>query len=321
MTTARPVEPPATEGLLLEPLAQLARDAGLDPAGLTSEHAAAQLAVVGPNELAARTTTTFWRLLLQQLVHPLALLLWLAAALATTQSTALSVAILAVIALNAAFALVQERHAEHAVEALAEFLPPHAEVIRDGVRCVVPAREVVPGDLLVLEEGDAICADAKLVAGAVECDFSSVTGESAPVVRQADPPPYDAGTRLIDAPDVVLSGTSCVSGDATALVVRTGMATELGRIAALSSRTTQEPSPARAAGTARGLADRRGRGRGRAGLPAAGHAGRAQPRARPRCSRSACWSPTSPRGCCPRSPSRSPSASPRWRGTAVWSSG
>ncbi|MFC5179386.1 cation-translocating P-type ATPase [Nocardioides taihuensis] len=241
-STARPVVP-APEELLLEPLAQLTADTGFDPAGLTSDEAVQHLADTGPNELVSRAATSFWRLLVRQLVHPLALLLWLAAVLATTQSTALSVAIVAVIALNAAFALVQERHAEHAVAALTEFLPPHAMVVRDGVRREVPAREVVPGDLLLIEEGGAICADAKLVTGTVECDFSAVTGESAPVLRQAGAPAPAEGVRLFETPDVVLSGTSCVSGEATALVIRTGMATELGRIAALSSRTTQEPSP------------------------------------------------------------------------------
>ncbi len=239
MTVAEPAP-----GLLLQPLPTVLSGLETTPAGLSGSAAAARLAQYGPNELVAHPGPSFLTQLVRQLVHPLALLLWLAAALAlVTGAVTLGVAILLVIALNAAFALVQERHAEHAVAALSSYLPPHAVVLRDGRRASVEAREIVPGDVVVVEEGDAICADAKLVSGAVEVDLSAVTGESVPVVRAAGADDGAATHRLVDARDVVLSGTSCTSGEGLAVVVETGMATELGRIAGLSGRTTQEPSP------------------------------------------------------------------------------
>lgn len=231
--------------VLLAPVAEVLRDLASDGTGLSEAEAARRLAESGPNELTVRTSSGLLPAIVRQLVHPLALLLWLAALLAAaTQGPTLAIAIVLVIALNAVFALVQERHAEHAVAALAAYLPPRATVLRDGRRTTVDARTIVPGDLLVIDEGGAICADAKILSGALECDLSSVTGESAPVLRQVVPD-LDAARwdRVIEAEDVVLSGTTCVSGEATALAVHTGMTTELGRIAGLSSRTRHDSSP------------------------------------------------------------------------------
>ena len=212
--------------------------------GLTQAEADRRLAEVGPNALGVRHRSTIWASVGRQLTHPLALLLWVAAILAaTTQGSTLAIAIVAVIALNAAFAVAQERHAEHAVEALASYLPQHATVVRDGQRRDVEAVSIVPGDVLVIEEGEAVCADARLISGALEVDMSAVTGESAPVVRSAADGTGPTSDRVIDARDMVLSGTTCTSGEAHALVVHTGMSTELGRIATLSGRPRTESSP------------------------------------------------------------------------------
>lgn len=227
---------------LLDPMPDLFARLGTDGEGLAPEEAARRLDEVGPNLLTASPGTSLATALLRQLVHPLALLLWVAAALAlTTQGPGLGIAILTVIGLNAAFALVQERHAEHAVAALSAYLPPHAVVVRGGHHVQVDAREIVPGDLVVLEEGESICADARLVAGTVEVDLSAMNGESQPAVRTAGD--RTGEVRLVEARDIVLSGTTCLSGEATALVVHTGMDTELGRIAGLSSRAGHESSP------------------------------------------------------------------------------
>jgi calcium-translocating P-type ATPase len=230
---------------LLAPAADLPRLLGSGPDGLTGEEAARRLADHGPNALVRAPGGGLLVALRRQVVHPLALLLWAAAGLAfATQGATLGTAIVAVVVLNAGFALVQERHAEHAVAALAEYLPPHATVVRDGRRTVVEARLVVPGDVVVLEEGDAVCADARVLSGVVDVDASAVSGESVPVVRRpAEPGRPGAATRVVDAPDVVLSGTTCTAGQAHALVVATGMGTELGRIASLSGRTTRQSSP------------------------------------------------------------------------------
>jgi calcium-translocating P-type ATPase len=225
-----------------EPLGRLQRDLRAAPEGLSTREAARRLVGYGPNELRRRGGRTWPRALAAQFVHPLALLLWLAAALAVASGApALGAAIVAVIVLNAAFAFVQERHAERAIEALARYLPQQAAVRRDGQRVLVAARELVPGDVLLVGEGDRISADARLLRGALDVDMSTLTGESQPVLRAAEF--SDATGPLLEARELVFSGTSCVGGEAEALVFATGMQTELGRIAALSERVEASESP------------------------------------------------------------------------------
>ena len=166
----------------------------------------------------------------------------MAAALAwATGTPRLSIAIATVIFLNAGFAFAQEMQAERAVEALAAFLPERARVRRDGREGEIEARQLVPGDVLLIDEGDSICADARLLTGTLEVDTSTLTGESAPVTRAAGP--ADIGVALLHARDVVFSGTACTGGQAEAVVTATGMRTELGQIAALSQRSGSDQSP------------------------------------------------------------------------------
>src|SRR5699024_5868654 len=96
-------------------------------------------------------------------------------------------AILAVIVLNAGLAFAQEQQAVHAVEALRAYLPPHATVVRDGQEQEIDARDLVPGDLMVVREGERISADARVLSGRVDIDLSALTGESVPVARSAGP--------------------------------------------------------------------------------------------------------------------------------------
>jgi calcium-translocating P-type ATPase len=225
-----------------EALDRLLRDLRSSRDGLTGREAARRLVSVGPNVLAARRGPGWPRELGRQLVHPLALLLWLAAALAQLAGTTpLAVAIVAVIWINALFAFVQERHAERAVEALTAYLPPQARVVRDGHSRVVDATQVVPGDVVLVAEGERVPADARLLTGVVEMDVSALTGESMPVLRSALPGPTT--DPLLLAKDLLFSGTVCTGGECTAVVHATGMRTELGRIAALSQRVEPEPSP------------------------------------------------------------------------------
>ena len=210
--------------------------------GLPAREAVRRAVVYGPNELRRQGRRTWPGELGRQLTHPLALLLWVAAALAAIAGTpVLSAAIVAVVLINATLAFVQEQQAVRAIEALAEYLPAHARVVRDGRPHVVTVSEIVPGDLLLLAEGDRIPADARLVTGALEIDMSTLTGEVLPAFRAAGR--ASAAGPLIEARDLVFSGTTCTSGDATAIVHATGMQTELGRIAALSDRVTVEASP------------------------------------------------------------------------------
>ncbi|MFI8255187.1 cation-translocating P-type ATPase [Streptomyces filamentosus] len=240
----RTVRPPA-EALPFdpsEPLPRLRRELDTGPDGLSAREAARRLAVHGPNEVRRKASAPFWRQAAAQLAHPLALLLWAAAALAFVADLAvLGWAVLAVIVVNAGFALLQERQAERAVETLARYLPEHALVVRDGQALTVEARDLVPGDVIVLEEGDKVPADGRVTEGGVEVDLSMLTGESVPAERVAVAGLL--GAPLLEEPNLVFSGTTCVEGQARAVVFATGDRTELGRIAALSQRTGREPSP------------------------------------------------------------------------------
>ena len=236
-------EPSTKQGIdPTERVELLLRDLRSNRDGLSTREAQRRLLVHGRNELQSRKQTSWLQEVVRQLTHPLALLLWAAAALALVAGiVAVAAAIVVVILINAAFAFAQEMQAERAVEALKQYLPDDVTVIRDGEPKVVDAAELVPGDLLLIEEGERISADARLLTGAVEVDVSTVTGESIPVLRSAEL--ADTRVPLLQARDLVFSGTSCTAGEARALVFATGMQTELGRIAALSERVEREESP------------------------------------------------------------------------------
>ena len=200
----------------------LLRDLHTDLHGLSQREADRRLVRFGRNELVRRGGRRWPRQLAQQFTHPLALLLAAAAVLAVVAGIAvLAAAIVAVIILNAALAFVQERQAEAAIEALKDYLPPHATVIRDGRERLVDAALLVPGDIVALAEGDRVSADARLLRGALELDMSALTGESLPLLRSAE----GDGTEgpLLMASDVVFTGTSCTGGEALGVVFATGM--------------------------------------------------------------------------------------------------
>jgi calcium-translocating P-type ATPase len=226
------------------PANRLLRDLKSAEVGLQPREAQRRLAVYGPNELPRTHEHTFLKNLVRQVTHPLALLLWLAAVLAWLARTpALSAAIIGVIVINAVVAMLQEHQAASAVAALAHYLPPRARVLRAGRIESVLATQVVPGDVLALGEGDRVCADARLISGDVQVDLSTLTGESAPVVRTAEAVPGDVHARLIDAHDAVFSGSTCTSGRAHAVVFATGAHTELGRVAILAQHGATGQSP------------------------------------------------------------------------------
>ena len=210
--------------------------------GLEEREAERRLVQIGPNEIRRQLGRRWWHGLLDQFTHPLALLLWVAAGLSLlTGVLALAIAIVIVIVLNAAFAFAQERQAERATEALRELLPPRARVRRGGALVEIDATALVPGDVLLLAEGDRLSADARLLAGAVEIDMSPLTGEAQPVTRSTERSHPSAAP--LEAEDLVFAGTLCTGGDAQAVVYATGMHTQLGRIAALSEAVVQESSP------------------------------------------------------------------------------
>jgi magnesium-transporting ATPase (P-type) len=201
----------------------------VEPAGLTREQARARLAELGPNILAEPKRPSHLRRFAANFVHLFALLLWLGTALALVGGLPqLAVAIFVVILVNAVFAFVQEYRAERASEALRRVLPQTARVRREGEEYEIPAEELVPGDLVVLVPGDRISADAEVVSRhELRVDNSTLTGES----------------RAVEPERLVYAGTHVARGRAEAVVVATGMATEFGRIAALTQQAEEKPSP------------------------------------------------------------------------------
>ena len=172
--------------------------------GLDTAEARRRLAADGPNVVPLVGRTPFWRVLLAQFTHLLAVLLIVASLMALVAGVpALAVAIAVVVVLNAAFAFWQEYRADRSAERLRDLMPSGTRVRRDGVAVVVPAADVVVGDLLLLEEGDRICADAEVrTTSGLTVDESLVTGESVAVPREVS--------------DRLLAGTFVVQGAAEA---------------------------------------------------------------------------------------------------------
>jgi P-type E1-E2 ATPase len=199
--------------------------------GLTTDEARRRLAADGPNTLPAPRPPSPFLLLARQLVHFFALLLWGAAVLAVVGGLPqLGLAIAVIVVVNAGFAFAQEYRADRAAQRLQELLPMRATVLRDGARQVVPAAELVRGDVVLLAAGDRISADLRLErVDGLAVDESTLTGESVP----ARP---DSGA-------TVSAGTFVTQGEAAAVVVATGAATRLAGIAAMTRRTHHPPSP------------------------------------------------------------------------------
>jgi calcium-translocating P-type ATPase len=221
---------------------RLLRDLRSAPEGLSTREVQRRLLQHGPNTLRRRHRRRWPGELARQFTHPLALLLWLAAGLLLiVGSNVVAAAVILIIGLNAAFSFVQELQAERAVEALAKYLPQRARVERDGAVIEIDSTELVPGDIVLIREGDRIAADVRLLNGAIEVDMSALTGESLPVMRSAAM--VDVNVPILSAHELVFSGTNCTGGEARGVAFATGMATEIGRIAALSQRVKPDPSP------------------------------------------------------------------------------
>jgi Ca2+-transporting ATPase len=214
-----------------------------DGHGLSTVEAARRLAEVGPNELRREEGTSPWRILARQLASPVVLLMLGAAVVSgILREAADAIAIAAIVVLNAAVGFLQEYRAERAVLALRSMTAPHARVIRDGQQVSVFSREVVPGDVLVLEAGDIVAADARLaLAQVLTANEAPLTGESVPVDKTVAPAAPDAP--LAERHDTVFLGTSIASGTGRAIVTATGMATELGKIASLLETAEETATP------------------------------------------------------------------------------
>jgi potassium/sodium efflux P-type ATPase len=232
--------------------------------GLSEDEAAHRLQQFGANELPEPAHRPLWLRFTDQLTHFMALLLWVAGTLAFISRTPeLGWAIWAVIWINAIFSFWQEFQAEQALAALKKVLPMQVKVERNGQLQQIPARELVRGDVMQLEEGDRISADARLVsAESLSIDVSVMTGESLPVARNPEPVslretvPIRGGKTLLrqgeqplqervnpaEIANLVLAGSTVAAGRAVAVVYATGTQTEFGQVAHLTTEVKREPS-------------------------------------------------------------------------------
>jgi Ca2+-transporting ATPase len=218
--------------------------------GLTDEEARSRLERFGRNELSAEKPVPAWRRFLAQFQDVLVILLLVATAISAglwvyERDAALpyeALAIFAVVLLNATMGYLQESRAEAAVAALRAMAAADATVIRGGERRSVPAAEIVPGDIILIEEGDTIAADARLLeSAALQTAEAALTGESLPVTK--DPAPIADDVPLGDRDNMVFSGTAATYGHGKALVTATAMRTEKGRIAGLLKHTPDQTTP------------------------------------------------------------------------------
>jgi Ca2+-transporting ATPase len=211
--------------------------------GLTTAEAAARLKEHGPNVVEREQTASPLALLFSQLASPVIWLLLAAAVIAAILGEIVdAIAIGAIVIINALVGFFQEYRAERAVLALRAMTAPRARVLRDGHAVVIAAAEVVPGDVLLLDAGDVVAADARLVeANALLTSEAALTGESAPVEKRTAPAPADAP--LAERCDSVFMGTAVANGTGRAVVVATGMKTELGKIAHLLATAQVDATP------------------------------------------------------------------------------
>jgi Ca2+-transporting ATPase len=218
-----------------------------DPiAGLGEDESAKRLDRHGPNEIPREGLVSGWRILLSQLRNVLVLILFVAIALSLLLGHAVEAVVIAVIAVvSILLGFTQEYRAERALEALRRLAAPGATVVRGGRVRDIPAREVVPGDVMILSTGDVVPADGRLVeAASLQTDEAALTGESLPVGKQTDPLPSDA-IPLGDRTNMVFASCAVTCGRGRAIVVATGTGTEVGKIGALlrtvdASRTPLE---------------------------------------------------------------------------------
>lgn len=212
--------------------------------GLTSDQAAQRLLQYGSNELEEKALTSPWAILWEQITNPLVLLLIFAAVISAFLGKVDSViAIMAIVIINAVLGVVQEYRAEQAMAALKKMAAPLVRVRRDGRVLDIESRDLVPGDVILLEAGSIIPADSRLWENAnLRVQEASLTGESQPVDKRINPI-AEANVPLGDRSNMLYMGTSVTYGRGVAVVAQTGMKTELGRIAELIQTVDTEKTP------------------------------------------------------------------------------
>ncbi len=213
------------------------------PQGLNGTEATHRLKHYGPNELSVAAKASPWRILFNQFKNILILILLGATLVSVATGHGVDALVILIIVLfSAVLGFFQEYRAERALEALKKMLNPTATVVRDGKEIVIPAREVVPGDIVALREGDRISADARLIEVInLQVNEAALTGESMPIFKGTGR--ISGAISLIDRKNIVFSGTGVTYGKGKAVVTATGMGTEFGKIAKQVTVVIKEETP------------------------------------------------------------------------------
>ncbi len=212
--------------------------------GLSPEEALSRKDLYGENKLVRHEEEATFLVILRYLLHPQSFILLAAAVVASISGDPLlGLVIITLIIANSFFSFWRQYRAEKAVEKLQEILPTYTHVLRNGENVLLPAIEVVPGDVLILEEGDNIPADARVIEEyGLRTNNSTLTGESIPAKKSADPS-FQDGISEIEQSNLIFAGTSVAGGTGRAVVYATGMMTQFGRIAHLTQSVEDELSP------------------------------------------------------------------------------
>lgn len=223
-------------------------------AGLAAAEASARLASVGPNKLDEEEKTPLWKRFFEQMADPMVIMLLVAAAISVITGFiqgepewADAAIILSVVILNSVLGVVQEAKSEQALEALQEMSAAQSKVMRDGKLVHMASSELVPGDVVLLEAGDSVPADCRVLESAsMKIEEAALTGESVPVEKHAEQIELAAGTDdvpLGDRKNMCYMGSTVVYGRGCAVVVGTGMHTEMGKIATALTQAKKELTP------------------------------------------------------------------------------
>ncbi|MFZ3150414.1 MAG: cation-transporting P-type ATPase [Anaerolineaceae bacterium] len=214
------------------------------PDGLTRDEARQRLVAFGPNLLKEVKGKPLIVKFLSNFTHLMAIMLWVAGIIAfIAKMPQLGIAVWGVNLINGAFSFFQEYRAEKATAALKKILPLTSRVMRDGEETRVPAEEIVPGDVIFLQEGDSIPADCRLISSAdLRVNQSTLTGESRAVSRSSEPITGE-GLTSTEIPNLIFAGTFVAAGSGKAIVYATGMHTNFGRIAQLTQEVGDDLSP------------------------------------------------------------------------------
>lgn len=211
--------------------------------GLTQQQAEQRLSEYGTNELKGKKKVSPYRIIIRQFEDVLIIILLIATILSAATGKIFDASLILIIVIfSAILGFIQEYQAEKAVDELKKILSPSSTVLRGGEQQEMPSSQLVPGDIIVIESGDRVPADARLFGkNSLKANESSLTGESVPVDKSPDTLPER--TDLADRTNMIYSGTDVIQGQSTAVVVSTGMETELGRIAGEVSIIEDEITP------------------------------------------------------------------------------